>query len=328
MKVLIYSIHGFDKSFLETAAKGKHELAFTEEALKFDTVSLSQGYDAVALFSNDDASASVLEALAKNGVKYITLRSVGYDHVDLRKAKELGIKVANVPEYSPYAIAEHGVAMLLMLNRKLLEAQELIEKQDFRLDTLVGFDLHGKTIGIIGTGKIGFAFAHIMFGFGCKLLAYDPVQNPKAASIGMKYTSLEELLAASDVVSLNCPLNEHTHYLIDAPQLALMKPHAILINTARGGVVNTKALINSLENGHLSGACLDVYEKEKGLFFYDHSNTVINDDMYLRLRSFKNVLITGHQAFLTQEALKGIADTSFDNLTRWENNLPCDNELY
>jgi D-lactate dehydrogenase len=186
MKVLVYSIHGFDKSFLETAANGKHELAFTEKALNLDTVSLSTGFDSVALFSNDDASAEVLEKLSQNGVKYITLRSVGYDHVDLKKANELGIKVANVPEYSPYAIAEHGVAMLLMLNRKLLEAQELIEKQDFRLDTLVGFDLHGKTVGIIGTGKIGFAFAHIMFGFGCKLLAYDPVQNPKASSIGMR----------------------------------------------------------------------------------------------------------------------------------------------
>jgi D-lactate dehydrogenase len=327
MKVLVYSIHGFDKSFLETAAEGKHELAFTEKALNLDTVSLSTGFDSVALFSNDDASAEVLEKLSQNGVKYITLRSVGYDHVDLKKANELGIKVANVPEYSPYAIAEHGVAMLLMLNRKLLEAQELIKKQDFRLDTLVGFDLHGKTVGIIGTGKIGFAFAHIMFGFGCKLLAYDPVQNPKASSIGMKYTSLEELLETSDVVSLNCPLNEHTHYLIDAPQLALMKPHAILINTARGGVVNTKALIHSLESGHLGGACLDVYEKEKGLFFYDHSNTILNDDMYMHLRSFNNVLITGHQAFLTHEALKGIADISLHNLTCWENNLPCENEL-
>lgn len=327
MKIFIYSVHGFDKPFLEQANKNRYILGFTEKALTLETVSLSKGYDAIALFSSDNASAEILEVLNQNGVKYITLRSVGFDHVDLDKAKALGIKVANVPEYSPYAIAEHGVAMLMALNRKLFEAQKLIEIQDFRLDTLVGFDLHKKTVGIIGTGKIGYAFAKIMNGFGCNLLGYDIEENPDADQIDLKYCTLEDLLKNSDIVSLNCPLNVHTHYLIDEPQLNLMKKGAILINTARGAVVNTEALILSLENGKLSGACLDVYEKEKGLFFFDHRTSVIKDELFLKLRTLKNVLITGHQAFLTQEALGGIAETSFKNIDSWLQHDTSDNDL-
>jgi len=327
MTTFIYSIHGFDKQFLEEANNGKYTLGFTEKALSLETVDLCQGYVAIAVFSSDDVSAKVLEKLAEYGIRYISSRSVGYDHVDLQKAKALGIKVANVPEYSPYSIAEHGVAMLMMLNRKLLEAQRLIEIQDFRLDTLVGFDLFGKTVGVVGTGRIGFAFAQIMNGFGCKLLGYDIVENPQAKRIGLEYCSLEKLLEESDIVSLNCPLNNDTKYLIDAPELALLKPGAILINTARGGVLNTAALIDSLESGKLGGACLDVYEKEKGLFFKDHRKSVLDDELFLRLRSFKNVLITGHQAFLTQEALKGISETTFRNLTSWHLNGCSDNDL-
>ncbi|MCC5917162.1 MAG: 2-hydroxyacid dehydrogenase [Cryomorphaceae bacterium] len=327
MNVFIYSIHGFDKPFLAQAAGNNHKLGFTEEALTIHNVNLCRGYDALALFSNDDASAPVLDAIYAQGIRWIALRSVGYDHIDLKHAKALGIKVANVPEYSPYAIAEHGVGMLLMHIRKLYESQLLLQLQDFRLDTLVGFDLHGKTIGIIGTGKIGFAFAKIMSGFGCKLLAYDPVENPEADAIGMNYTDLDNLLGESDVISINCPLNDHTHYMIDTPQLALMKPGAILMNTARGAIVNTKAMISALESGHLGGACLDVYEKEKGWFFYDHRNTILKDEMYARLRNFKNVLITGHQAFLTREALEGIAQTTMDNLSDWEKSGKSKNDL-
>ena len=327
MKVLAYSIHGFDQPFLEKASKNKHQFSFTEKLLTEETAEMAKGFDAVALFSSDDASAKVLEKLAQYQVKYITLRSVGYDHVDLKKAHELGLKVANVPEYSPYAIAEHGVAMLMALNRKLHQAELLIQLQDFRLDTLVGFDLHKKTIGVIGTGKIGFAFARIMNGFGCRLLAYDPVQHPDAPTINMEYTSLEYLLKNSDVVSLNCPLNEASHYLIDKKELKWMKPDSILINTARGAIVNTNALIESLENSHIGGACLDVYEKEKGLFFIDHRNSVLKDPIYSRLRSFPNVLITGHQAFLTHEALTGITNVTISNLSNWEEKGKNDNEL-
>lgn len=327
MKVLAYSTHGFDQPFLEEAAKNKHHFSFTEAPLNENTVEMAKGYDAVALFSSDNANANVIEKLAEYQVKYITLRSVGYDHVDLQKAHEFGIKVANVPEYSPYAIAEHGVALLLALNRKLYKAESLIQLQDFRLDTLVGFDLNNKTVGVIGTGKIGFAFAKIMNGFGCKLLAYDPVENPSAKDINMEYTSLNFLLKNSDVVSLNCPLNEKTHYLLDKKEFASMKKGSILINTARGAVVNTNALIESIENEHLGGACLDVYEKEKGLFFNDHRNSVLKDPIYSRLRSFPNVIITGHQAFLTREALIGIAETTSYNLSSWENNGTCKNDL-
>lgn len=327
MKVLAYSTHGFDQPFLEDAAKNKHHFSFTEAPLNENTVEMAKGYDAVALFSSDNANAKVIEKLAEYQVKYITLRSVGYDHVNLQKAHELGIKVANVPEYSPYAIAEHGVALLLTLNRKLHKAESLIQLQDFRLDTLVGFDLNNKTVGVIGTGKIGFAFAKIMNGFGCKLLAYDPVENPSAKEINVEYTSLDFLLKNSDVVSLNCPLNEKTHYLLDKKEFASMKKGSILINTARGAVVNTNALIESIESEHLDGACLDVYEKEKGLFFNDHRNSILKDPIYSRLRSFPNVVITGHQAFLTQEALIGIAETTIYNLSSWENNGTCENDL-
>ena len=327
MKVLAYSTHGFDQPFLEETAKNKHHFSFTEAPLNENTVEMAKDYDAVALFSSDNANAKVIEKLAEYQVKYITLRSVGYDHVDLQKAHELGIKVANVPEYSPYAIAEHGVALLLALNRKLHKAESLIQLQDFRLDTLVGFDLNNKTVGVIGTGKIGFAFAKIMNGFGCKLLAHDPVENPSAKEINMEYTSLDFLLKNSDVVSLNCPLNEKTHYLLDKKEFASMKKGSILINTARGAVVNTNALIESIESEHLGGACLDVYEKEKGLFFNDHRNSVLKDPIYSRLRSFPNVIITGHQAFLTREALIGIAETTSYNLSSWENNGTCKNDL-
>ena len=223
MKTLLYSIHSFDKPFLEKEGDAKHELVFTAEALRMDTVGLAKGYEAVSLFSNDDASAPILKALFKIGVKYIALRSVGHDHVDLECAEQLGLKVVNVPEYSPYAIAEHGVAMLLMLNRHLYEAQLKIQTQDFRLDGLVGFDLKGKTVGIIGVGNIGYAFAKIMNGFGCKILAYDPIINKNLESIPIEYVSMNKLLSKSDIISLNCPLNKKTKYLIDDSEFDQMK---------------------------------------------------------------------------------------------------------
>lgn len=328
MKTLVYSIHGFDKPFLEKAAQGKHELVFTEQPLNEMTANLANGCDAVALFTSDNASEKVLEKLYAGGVKFIALRSVGYDHIDLAKAKRLGIKVANVPEYSPYAIAEHAVALIMTLNRKILLSQKLMNKNDFRLDELVGFDLHGKTIGIVGTGKIGTAFAKIMHGFGCKLIAYDIEENQELIhQTNISYTSLSELCKSADVISVNCPLNTKTKYLFNKSTFSQMKKGVVFINTARGGIVNTIDLIEALDIGAVAAAGLDVYENEKPIYFYDHTDSQINDVIFQKLRSYPNVLLTGHQAFLTNEALQGIADTTIDNLDGWSNNEISENDL-
>lgn len=255
----------------------------------------------------------------------MALRSAGYNHVDLTTARRLNMRVANVPAYSPNAIAEHAVALLLALNRRIIESQLLMQMQDFRLDTLTGFNIHGKTVGIIGTGQIGMAFAKIMHGLGTHLLGFDPQQNPQAATIGLTYVGLEELLRQSDIISIHCPLNEHTQYMIDEPQFALEGVY--IVNTARGGVIRTSALIRYLTAGKVGGACIDVYERERGPFFFDHRHTILQDEEFIRLRSFKNVLITGHQGFLTAEALRNIADTTIKNLDAWERQGRSPNDL-
>lgn len=317
MKTFIFSAHSYEVPFLKEAADGKHELLLSQEKLSIDTVHLAHGCEAIAIFTADDASSAVLQQLYDMGIRHVALRSTGYDHVDLMQAKKLAIHVANVPEYSPYAIAEHAVALLLALNRKILTSQSQMQQKDFRLDNLVGFDIHGKTIGIIGTGTIGMTFAKIMTGFGANLVGYDPVQNPVAADIGLQYVTLDELYNKSDIISIHCPLNEHTRHLISMPQLKKMKRDCIIINTARGGVLHTYDLLEALENNQIGGACLDVYEKEKGLFFEDHRNNSVKDELFEKLRINKKVIITGHQAFLTREALKGIADTTMKNLDYW-----------
>lgn len=328
MKTLIYSIHGFDKSFLEKEAEGKHELSYTEERLNASTAQLAKGYEAIAVFSSDIASAEVLEQLHANGIKYIATRSVGYDHIDLEKAKELGIKVANVPSYSPYAIAEHAVTLLMTLNRKIRLGQTLMQQNDFRLDQLVGFDLHGKTVGIVGTGKIGEAFARIMHGFGCKLIAYDIQQNKELIqATGIQYVSLEELCKIADVISVSCPLNKATKYLFNKAIFAQMKKGVVFINTARGGIVNTTDLLDALDSGIIASAGIDVYENEKPIFFNDLTRGMVADELFERLRKHPNVLVTGHQAFLTNEALQGIAGTTVCNLTEWEQEGFSENDL-
>jgi D-lactate dehydrogenase len=327
MTVLVYSARPYDQSALQMASAGKHELRFTEKSLSMSTAYLADQCQAVALFTSDDASAPVLEKLYAFGVRFILLRSVGYDHIDLAKAEALGIRVANVPEYSPYSVAEHAVAMLMAVNRKLIQGQKQIDLQDFRLDALKGFDIHGKTVGVIGTGKIGLAFARIMLGFGANVLACDPQGNPEAVSLGIKYVSISELLEKSDIVSLHCPLNDTTKHMIGSSQFSLMKQGAVIINTARGALINTTDLIAALENGQLGAACLDVYEFEKGLFFSDHSKEIIHDSNFIKLRSFKNVLITGHQGFLTSNAIDEIAGTTVNNLEDFEKRSKCDNEL-
>ncbi|MEJ7646965.1 MAG: 2-hydroxyacid dehydrogenase [Chryseolinea sp.] len=327
MKVYIYSAHPYETPFLQKAAGEKHELNFTSKKLSVDTAVLASGNDALAIFTADDASAPVLDLLRAQGIRYIALRSAGFDHVDLAAAKKHGIHVANVPAYSPYSIAEHAAALLLALNRRLIEGRRLIDSRDFRLDPLIGFDIHGKTVGIIGTGTIGRAFVNIMLGFGAKVIAFDPIQNETVKAMGVTYVSQDELFERSDIISIHCPLNEKTKQLISRRQLEKMKKGAIIINTSRGGVINTSDLLNALDSGRLGGACLDVYEKEKSLFFEDHRSSNIADPLFDRLASHKNVIVTGHQAFLTIEALTGIAETTIENLDRWANGDQSPNEL-
>ncbi|MBA4055209.1 MAG: hydroxyacid dehydrogenase [Marivirga sp.] len=326
MKVFVYSSRSYDHPALQ-AASGKHELLFTEKRLSLETAHFAAECQAVLIFTSDDASASVLDKLYTCGIRYVCLRSVGYDHIDLEKAALLKIRVANVPEYSPYSVAEHAVAMLMAVNRKLIEGQLLIKLQDYRIDSLKGFDVHGKAVGVIGTGKIGMAFSRIMLGFGAIVLAYDIEKNKEAISLGVTYVSLEELLKRSDIVSLHCPLTQATRHLISDTQFSWMKPGATLINTARGAIVNSNDLVNALDSGRLGAACLDVYEFEKGLFFEDHSHDIIHDVTFARLRNFKNVLITSHQAFLTSDAIEEIAKTTIGNLDCWQDGIPYKNEL-
>jgi D-lactate dehydrogenase len=328
MKILFFSIHEYDKPAIILANSNVHHFEMIEDELNTNTAHLAQGYDAVSLFTSDQAPADVLKILHKCGVKFIALRSVGYEHVDLKKAKELGIKVANVPAYSPYSVAEHAVTILQALNRKLHIATQLQQVNDFSLNNLVGFDLFGKTVGIVGTGKIGEAFARIMHGFGCKLLANDIEKNQKLIeATGIKYTSVNDLCEQSDVIALFCPLNDATRYLLNKDTFKIMKKGVFIVNTARGGIVNTIDLMNAIDNGTVAGAALDVYEYEKPIFFKNHNSKRINDDLFAKLRSYPNVLITGHQAFLTKEALKGIAETTLFNLNAWESKSESLNDL-
>jgi D-lactate dehydrogenase len=328
MKILMYSSHGFDRPVIENAIHGKLEFVYTEQPLNEDTVKLAEGFEAISLFTPDRASAAILEKLYFYGVRYITLRSVAYDYIDLKRARALGIKVANVPAYSPYSVAEHAVALLMALNRKIVLGQNLMNMGDYRLDHLIGSDLHGKKVGIIGTGKIGGAFAKIMDGFGCSIIAYDPVESAELKrKIGVTYTTLEEVCINSDVISVHCPLNGETKYMFHKSIFSLMKKGVIFINTARGKIVNTEDLIDALQHGIISAAGLDAYENDKKIFFRNLIDKNVGDEIYTILRSLPNVLITGHQGFLTNEALQGIASTTIANLNAWAYNGICENEL-
>ncbi len=314
MNVLVYDSHSYDRQFLEAANRGRHTLDFTTSQLDAQTATLAQGHEAICIFVNDDGSAPVLEKLASLGVRAIALRSTGFNNVDLEAAKRVGITVMRVAYYSPYAVAEHAVALLQTLNRRTHRAYNRTREFNFRLGGLLGRDIHGSTVGVIGTGKIGQAFASIMKGFGCKLLGYDAAENPACIELGMTYKPLKELLPEADIVSLHVPLLPATRHLINPETLALMKPGAFLINTSRGGLVDTEAVIEALRHERLAGVGLDVYEEEDGLFFQDLSDRVVADDVLARLMMFPNVLVTGHQAFFTQEAVTTIAETTLQNL--------------
>lgn len=329
MKTLLYSISGFDKPFIEQALHGKIDLAYTELSLNESTVQMAKGFDAISIFTSDDASGPVLQKLHALDVKYIALRSKGSDHLDMFKAHALGIKVANVPNTgSTVAVAEHATALLLALNRKLILGQKMIQLGDYRVDHLIGFNLHGKTVGIIGTGKTGSAFAKIMHGFGCKILAYDPVKNEELKrEIGLTYTTFNEVCSNSDVISIHCPLDSKTNHLFNKHIFAIMRKNLVLINTAHGSIVNSAHLLKALESGTIAAAGLDVYEHESQIFFRDHTGTAITDEVFLKLTANPNVLITGHQSFLTEEVLHGIASTTVSNLNEWAYNSVCKNEI-
>jgi len=315
MDVVVYSARAYDRQFLNLAnAEGRYRLKFLELRLDRHTAAAAAGAFAVCAFVNDTLDAEVLALLQQIGIKLVVLRCAGFNNVDLDAAAKLGIAIGRVPEYSPYAVAEHTVALLLMLNRRLHRAYNRVREGNFALDGLLGFDLHGKTVGVIGTGKIGRCFARIMIGFGCTVLGADPYQDPEALSIGVRYVPLDALLRDSDVVSLHCPLLPATHHLINKETLQLMKPGAVLLNTSRGGVVDTAAVITALKQGRLGGLGIDVYEEESNLFFRDMSDDAIQDDVFARLLTFSNVVVTGHQAFFTQEALTTIAETTIDNI--------------
>ncbi|WP_031494991.1 2-hydroxyacid dehydrogenase [Bryobacter aggregatus] len=319
MKIAFFGAHQFEREFFDryNARKG-HEITFLEEHLRPETAVLAAGHDCVCVFVNDTVDATVLGLLAEQGIQLIAARSAGFNHIDLDAAKRLGIPVVRVPAYSPFAVAEHAVALILTLNRKTHRAFNRVRDGNFSLDGLLGFDLHGKTVGVIGTGKIGQVFAKIMIGFGCEVLAYDIAPNYSVREMGVQYQPLGDVLRKSDIVSLHCPLVTATHHLINGDSLARMKPGAMLINTSRGGLVDAKALIDALKSGHIGAVGLDVYEEEADLFFEDLSGQVIEDDVFARLLSFPNVLITGHQAFFTKEALQGIAMTTLDNVSEFE----------
>ncbi|WP_460042490.1 2-hydroxyacid dehydrogenase [Pseudomonas sp. S2_H01] len=323
MRTLLYSSQTYDRdSFLSADVPADIELHFQPARLTLDTVALADQYPVVCAFINDDLSAPVLERLAAGGTKLIALRSAGFNHVDLPTAQRLGLSVVRVPAYSPHAVAEHAVALILSLNRHLHRAYNRTRDGDFTLHGLTGFDLVGKTVGVVGTGQIGATFARIMAGFGCELLAYDPFPNPQVEALGARYLPLDQLLAQAQIVSLHCPLNEHTRHLINQASLQCMQRGAMLINTGRGALVDTPALIEALKSGQLGYLGLDVYEEEAQLFFEDRSDLPLQDDVLARLLTFPNVVVTAHQAFLTQEALGAIAQTTLDNIMGWAAGTP------
>ncbi|MFJ2985656.1 MULTISPECIES: 2-hydroxyacid dehydrogenase [unclassified Pseudomonas] len=323
MRALLFSCQHYDQeSFTPAAHASPLELHFQSARLTLDTAALAQGFEVVCAFINDELDAQVLQRLATGGTRLIALRSAGYNHVDLAAAQRLGLAVVRVPAYSPHAVAEHAVALILALNRRLHRAYNRTREGDFTLHGLTGFDLHGKTVGVVGTGQIGVAFARIMAGFGCQLLAYDPYPNPELLALGARYLTLPELLREARIISLHCPLTEQSKHLINAQSLAQLQPGAMLINTGRGALVDTPALIDALKSGQLGYLGLDVYEEEAQLFFEDRSDLPLQDDVLARLLTFPNVIVTAHQAFLTREALDAIASTTLDNIIRWAAGKP------
>ena len=328
MKIAVFSTKTYDEFFFREAGRKKqHDLHFLEPRLTEQTVSLAAGFPAICVFVNDQLTAPVMEALAAGGTRLIALRCAGFNNVDLAAARRLGLTVVRVPAYSPHAVAEHTVGLMLALNRKINKAYTRVREGNFSLDGLLGFDFHGHAIGVIGTGKIGSIVAKIMMGFDCCILAHDRTRNAELEQLGAYYTTLPDIYARSDIITLHCPLMPETHHLINAEAVRQMKQGVMLINTSRGELIDTKAVIAGLKSGRIGHLGLDVYEEEADLFFEDLSTRIIQDDVFSRLLTFPNVIITGHQAFFTREALTNIAETTLGNVSDFEAGRPCPNEV-
>ena len=329
MRVAVFSAHPFDREFFDAANRTHRlQLDYFEPRLTAATAPLAAGYPAVCAFVNDDLGAGVLDALARGGTRMLALRSAGFNHVDLDAARRLGLTVARVPAYSPHAVAEHTVALILALNRKIYRAYARVREMNFALDGLLGFDLHGRTVGIVGTGKIGCVVARILTGFGCRLLAVDVAENPTCVELGVRYVDLDTLWAESDVVTLHAPLTPETQHLVDAKAIARMREGVMIVNTSRGALIDTRAAIVGLKSGRIGYLGLDVYEEEEHLFFRDLSAKVIQDDVFARLLTFPNVVITAHQGFFTREALTNIAETTLGNIGAFAGGGRGGNELW
>lgn len=327
MRVAVFSAKSYDRASLEEVNAARHDLRFFDAPLDASTAGLAEGAAAVCVFVHDRVDADVLERLAALGVRLVAIRAAGFNNVDLTAADALGLTVARVPAYSPHAVAEHAVALMLALNRKIHRAYNRVREGNFALDGLLGFDFAGKTAGVIGTGKIGAVLVRILTGFGCRILAHDPYPSHELQALGAEYVELDDLFARADVISLHAPLTPQTRHLIDERALARMKHGVMLVNTSRGALIDTRAAIDALKSGRIGALALDVYEEEADLFFRDLSEQIIQDDVFTRLLTFPNVLITGHQAYFTREALRGIAETTLANITAFERNQPSGNEL-
>ncbi|BDD06135.1 2-hydroxyacid dehydrogenase [Aureibacter tunicatorum] len=327
MKIAVFSTKAYDKDYLERYNTFGFKLTFYKVRLTEETAHFAKGHDAVCVFVNDQITAEVLEILKEDGVQMIALRCAGFNNVDLEKAMELKMPVLRVPAYSPHAVAEHALALILTLNRKTHKAYNRVRDMNFSLERLEGFDLYNKTVGVIGTGIIGSVFAKVVKSFGCRVIAFDVKENEELTAMGVEYASLEDLLPQCDIVSLHCPLLPSTYHLINKETLKLMKPGSMLINTSRGALVNTKHVIKALKSRHLGYLGMDVYEMEDKLFFRNLSEKIIEDDQIARLLAFPNVLITAHQAFFTDEALTQISKTTLNNVNEFANHLPLTNQV-
>jgi D-lactate dehydrogenase len=324
MKIGFYSSQPYDITYFEKVNAGyKHVLVFHEYQLNEETVDLVKDVECICVFVNDKLTAPVLKKLYEKGVRLIALRCAGFNNVDLNVADQLGLTVVRVPAYSPESVAEHTIGLMLSLSRHIHRAYNRVRESNFSLNGLLGFELHHATVGIVGTGQIGTALAKILTGFGSRVIAYDPVPNDECVALGVKYEDFKSLCQQSDVISLHCPLTPQTQHIINRDSLREMKKGIMIINTSRGAVVDTEAVIDSLKEGHIGYLGLDVYEQEENLFFKDLSDEIIADDIFERLLTFPNVLITGHQAFFTEQALNNIAETTLTNIRRYENNNEC-----
>lgn len=328
MKVAFFNTKAYDRESFKAANRGDGpSIEFFEPRLNLKTVPLSKGFDAVCVFVNDSLNADVLEQLAANGTRIVALRCSGFNNVDLSAAEANGITVVRVPAYSPHAVAEHTAALILALNRQLHRAYNRVRENNFNLEGLLGFDIHGLTVGVVGTGKIGQNVVRILRGFGCDVLCFDPYPNEACREAGAAYVDLDALLESSRIISLHCPLTPDSYHMVNAPAIKRMRSGVMLINTSRGALIDTPAVIDGLKSGKIGSLGLDVYEEEGDLFFEDLSGTVIQDDVFARLNTFPNVLITGHQAFFTADALDAIAETTLANLRDLREGKTCPNTI-